>query len=93
MNPDYENEVHEDFEVGTVCNTLKYNVNVLGYEVNVWVLLLVVAVVLGVVWFQGRHNRFPTLSDISLSSTSSMADIAKQMGGYSINTPSFIRNL
>lgn len=93
MNPDYENEVHEDFQVGTVCNTLKYNVNVLGFEVNVWVLLLVVAVILGTTWFYGKNDRLPTLSDISLSTTSSMRDIAKQMGGYSINTPSFIRNL
>ncbi len=93
MNQNYENEVQENFEVGTVCNTLKYNVNVLGFDVNVWVLLLVVAVILGATWFYGKHNRLPGLSDISLSSTSSMGDIARQMGGYSINTPSFIRNL
>ncbi len=92
MNQDYENEVQENFEVGTVCSALKYKVNVFGMEMNIWVLLLVVAVVAGALFYQ-RVGRMPQLSDLSFSSTSSMGDIHKQMGGFTLSTPSFIRNL
>ena len=92
---DYENEGHEDFQMGTVCNAFNYSVNLFGYRVNVWVLLLVVAVLLGAYFYQ-QNKRLPTFSDMHLSSTSSMGDIARQMGGFAAtlsDTPSFIRNL
>jgi hypothetical protein len=92
---DYENESYEDFQMGSVCNALNYSVNLFGYRVNVWVLLLVVAVLVGAYYYQ-QNKRLPTLGDMQFSSTSSMGDIAKQMGGFAAglsDTPSFIRNL
>jgi 4-hydroxybenzoate polyprenyltransferase len=95
---DYENESYEnyeDFQMGTVCNAFSYSVNLFGYRVNIWVLLLVVAVLLGALFYQ-QNKRLPTFSDVSLSSTSSMGDIAKQMGGFAAtlsDTPNFIKNL
>ena len=96
---DYENEgfeYQEDFNMGTVCGALNYSVNLFGYRVNVWVLLLVVAVLAGA-YFYNQNKRLPTISDVQLSSTSSMGEIARQMGGFaatlSSETPDFIRNL
>ena len=96
---DYDNEgyeSHEDFNMGSVCGALNYSVNLFGYRVNVWVLLLVVAV-LGGAFFYRQNKRLPTFSDVQLSSTSSsMGDIARQMGGFAAtlsDTPDFIKNL
>ncbi len=89
---DHENFEVENFEVDSVCNVLKYKVDLFGYEVNIWVLLLVVAVIVGAYYYKTSSN-VSVASDITLSSTSSMGSIAKQMGGFTINTPDFIRGL
>ncbi len=96
MNQDFEDDGHEDFQMNSVCSTLKYDVNVFGMKINIWVLLLVVAVVVGLV-MASRKESGPVVSDMSLSDTSSMETIAQQMGGFarslSTSTPAFIRNL
>ncbi len=76
-----------------VYNALYYRVNVFGYSVNLLVLLLVVALLVSLVYYSNQHGRLPSVSDLTLSSTSSMGDIAAQMGGFSVNTPTFIKNL
>ncbi len=101
----YENEkpeVHEDFEMGTVCNTFGYSVNMFGRKVNVWLLLLIV-IVLATALFYRKNKRLPTYNDITISTTSSMGalrggmlDTQTQAGRFFSNmfdTPQFIRNL
>lgn len=98
MNQNSYDEGREDFQMTNVCSALKYDVTIFGMKVNVWVLLLVIAVVVGLVMTnESRTSILPTTSELSLSSTSSMATIAEQMGGFmrslSTETPAFIRNL
>jgi hypothetical protein len=84
----YENENQENFSVSGVTS---YSVNLFGHRVNIWVLLLVVAVLLVAVFYE-RNKRLPSLND--LSATSSMQTIAQQMGGFDLSdTPRFIKKL
>jgi hypothetical protein len=76
-----------------VYNALHYRVHVFGYSVNFLVLLLVTALLVSLVYYRNQHSRSSRMSDLTLSSTSSMGDIAAQMGGFSVNTPNFIKNL
>lgn len=95
---DYENEGyenHEDFQMGSVCGALGYSVKIFGYRINFWVLLLIIVVLLGALFYK-KNKRLPNMSDITLSSTSSMGSIARQMGGFAAvisDTPNFIKNL
>jgi len=93
----YQNEDQENFEMGTVCNTLKYQVNLFGYKVNIFVLALVVAVVVGLVLYRQSTQSAPAMTSDTLSATSlsgGLASIYRQMGGgYSISTPDFIKRL
>ncbi len=106
----YENEkpeVHEDFEMGTVCNAFGYSVNMFGRKVNVWLLLLII-IVLVIALFYRKNKRFPTSAcDLTNSFTSQtspglanirggMLDTQTQAGRFFSNmfdTPQFIRNL
>jgi hypothetical protein len=77
-----------------VRRAIYYKVNLNGYRVNLLVLLLVLAVIVGgVVYYRRNAARNTVTGDLTLSTTSSMGDIARQMGGFSINTPNFIKNL
>lgn len=94
----YQNEDQENFEMGTVCNTLKYHVNLFGYKVNIFVLALVVAVIVGLVLYrQSQNESAPVMTTDTLSATSlsgGLASIYRQMGGgYSMSTPDFIKRL
>jgi len=76
-----------------VRRAMHYKVNLIGYQVNLLVLLLVLAVLVGGVAYYRRNAARSDVGDLTLSTTSSMGDIARQMGGFSINTPNFIKNL
>ena len=81
-------------------NTLKYQVRIFGYNVNLVVLALVVAVVVGLVLYRQQLTASAPSMGVSdtLSSTSQsggLASIYRQMGGgaLSMSTPDFIRRL
>ena len=96
---EFNGSVHEDYEANSVCSVFKYSLNLFGTRVNIWVLLLVILLIVGALFYQ-QNKRLPTFKDISdkFSSTSSMNTINKQMGGFDSShslsaTPNFIRNL
>lgn len=74
-------------------NALHYRVNVFGYSINLLILLLVITLIVSIIYNMNNKGSIPIISELTLSSTSSMGDIAAQMGGYSVNTPNFIKNL
>ena len=86
-----------------MCRVVNYSVNLFGFRVNVWALLLVIIVMCGALFYL-QYKRLPRMSDLSssqtggFSSTSSMNTVHNQMGGFASSpslsvTPSFIRNL
>ena len=96
---EFNGSVHEDYEANSVCSVFKYSLNLFGTRVNIWVLLLVILLIVGALFYQ-QNKRLPTFKDISdkFSSTSSMGTIKEQMGGFDSShslsaTPNFIRNL
>jgi hypothetical protein len=89
-----QHEEVEEFDTASVCSVLKYRINVFGYSVNLWALLLVIAVIVAVYNYRSSIPSFNIGgSDFLLSSTSSMRELAHQMGGFTIDTPTFIRNM
>jgi len=98
MNQNSYDESREDFQMTNVCSALKYDVTIFGMKVNVWVLLLVIAIVVGLVMVKDtKSSVLPTSSELLQSTTSSMNTINNQLGGYmktlGSETPSFIKNL
>ena len=93
----YQNEDQENFEMDTVCNTLKYHVNLFGFKVNIFVLALVIGVVVGLVFYTQQQQAQPSSMPSELSATSlsgGLASIYRQMGGgFSVTTPDFIKRL
>ena len=86
-----------------MCRVVNYSVNLFGFRVNVWALILVIIVMFGALFYL-QYKRLPNMSDLSsshvggFSSTSSMNTVHNQMGGFASSpslsvTPSFIRNL
>ncbi len=87
-----EGSTSEASRMQKVYNAIYYKVNIFGYSVNLLVLLLVVALIVALV-YNRNQQKASVAGDLTLSSTSSMGDIAAQMGGFSINTPNFIKGL
>ena len=105
---DEEYDQQENFESETVCQNLKKKVNILGLELDTWLVILIVVAIVVYVYrkeLQEKLDQVMTPTEgklsaanaptITLSTTSTgLGDINKQMGGgYSLSTPDFIRNL
>ena len=89
----------EDYVGTNVCGVVNYSINLFGLKVNIWILMLVIIVISGAIFYQ-RNKRLPNMNDIqsTFSSTSDMDTIKQQMGGFISSpslssTPNFIKNL